>query len=65
MIATLNGLKVIACDIQNSFLTANCRDKCYTRDGPEIGSDRENLMFIIRALYGLKTSSASFPYYLV
>ena len=37
MISALNGLKVLACDIQNAFLTANFREKCYTRDGPELG----------------------------
>ena len=33
-IAALNGLKVLACNIQNAFLTAKCREKCYTRAGP-------------------------------
>ena len=39
-IADLNGLKVIECDIQNVFFTAKCREICYTRAGPEFGSDR-------------------------
>ena len=63
-IAALNVLKVLACDIQNDLLTAKCRDKCYTLAGPEFGSDRGKLMLITRALYGLKTSSASFGSYL-
>ena len=63
-IATLNGLKVLACDIHNAFLTAKCREKFYTRAGPEFGSDQGKLMLITRALYGLKTSSASFRSYL-
>ena len=60
MIADLNGLKVLACDIHNAFLTAKCREKFYTRAGPEFGSDGGKLMLITRDLYGLKTSSASF-----
>ena len=36
-IAALNVLKVPACDIQNAFLTVKCREKCYTRAGPEFG----------------------------
>ena len=60
----LNGLKVLACNIQNNFLNAKCIEKCYTRAGPEFGSDRGNLMLITRALYGLKKSSASFWSYL-
>ena len=63
-IAALNGLKVLGCNIQNSFFTAKCRDKCYTQAGTKFGSDRGKLMLITRALYGLKTSSASFRYYL-
>ena len=35
----LHGLKVLACDIQNYFLTAKCRYKCCTLAGPEFGSD--------------------------
>ena len=29
-IAALNGLNVLACEIQNAFLTAKYREKCYT-----------------------------------
>ena len=64
-IAALNGLKVLACDIHNAFLTAKCRDKCYTRSGPEFGSYQGKLTLITRALYRLNTSSASFRSYLV
>ena len=31
----LNGLQVMACDIQNAYLTANCREKICTYAGPE------------------------------
>ena len=50
-IAAFNGLKLLACDIQNDFLTAKWREKCYTQDGPEFGSDQGKLMLITRALY--------------
>ena len=63
-IAALNGLKVLACDIQNAFLTSKCREKCYTRAGPEFGSDQGKLMMITRALYGLWASGASFRSFL-
>ena len=33
-IAALNGLKVLACNIQNAFLAAKCREKCYRASGP-------------------------------
>ena len=38
--------------------------KCYTIAGPEFGSDQGKLIFITRALYGLKNGSASFLSYL-
>ena len=52
-VAALNGLKILACDIQNAFLTAKCREKCYTRAGQEFGSDQVKLMMITCSLYGL------------
>ena len=59
-IAALNGLKVRACDIQNAYLTAPCREKIYTTAGPEFGSDAGKQMLVVRALYGLKTAGASY-----
>ena len=34
-IAALNGLQIMACDIQNAYLTADCREKIWTVGGPE------------------------------
>ena len=33
-IAELNGLDLLACDIQNTYLTAKCREKIWTIAGP-------------------------------
>ena len=60
LIATLNGLQVMACDIQNAYLTANCREKIWTYVGPEFDSERWQPMIIKKALYGLKSSGAAF-----
>ena len=59
-IAALNGLEVMACDIQNAYLTADCREKIWTRAGPEFGSESGTIMLICKALYGLKSSGAAF-----
>ena len=64
LMAALNGLDVLACDIQNAYLTAPCREKFYTIAGPEFGSDAGKIMKITRALYGLKSSGASFRSFL-
>ena len=58
--AALNDLKVFACDIQNAYLTAECREKIWCRAGPEFGDKEGKIMIIVRALYGLKSSGAAF-----
>ena len=64
-IVVLNGLEVMACDIQNAYLTADCREKIWTRAGPEFGSESGTIMLIRKALYGLKSSGAAFCAHLV
>ena len=59
-IAVFNDLRVLTCDIQNAYLTAKCREKIWTRAGPEFGSDQGKIMIVVRALYGLKSSGAAF-----
>ena len=64
-IAALNDLKVLACDIQNAYLSAPCREKIWTIAGPEFGpEDCGKTMLIVRALYGLKSSGAAFRSFL-
>ena len=57
-IAALNDLKVKACDIQNAYLTADCREKIWTRAGPEFGSEVGMIFIVRKSLYGLKSGGA-------
>jgi hypothetical protein len=59
-IAGLNGLRVMACDIQNAYLTADCREKIWTVAGPEFGSEAGTISLVKKALYGLKSAGAAF-----
>ena len=59
-IAALNELSVMACDIQNAYLTAECRKKIWTQAGPEFGSESGSIMIVKKASYGLKGSGAAF-----
>ena len=59
-IAALNKLDILACDIQNAYLTAKCREKIYTIVGPEFGSEEGSTMIIEMALYGIKRGGAAF-----
>ena len=56
----LNGLDILAFDIQNAYLTAQYSEKIWTVAGPEFGSDIGKIFIIKMALYGLKSSGAAF-----
>ena len=60
LIAALNDLNILACDIQNAYLTADCREKIYIIASPEFGSEAGCIMLVKKALYGLKSSGAAF-----
>jgi hypothetical protein len=64
LIAALNDLHVFAADIENAYLTAPCREKCWTRAGREFGSDEGKILIVEKALYGLKSSGAAFRAFL-
>jgi len=58
-IAALNNLEIMACDIGNAYLNAPCRERLWTMAGSKFGSEKVSVMVICRALYGLKSSGAS------
>ena len=53
-IVALNGLDILECGIQNSYLTANCRELIWITAGPKFGSEEGSIMVVKMALYGLK-----------
>ena len=59
IIAELNGLDMMACDVGNSYLNAPCRGKIWFVAGLEHGERKGRVMVVVRALYGLKSSGAS------
>ncbi len=59
MLAALNDLDLSACDIGNAYLNAPCREKIWTLAGPEFDEDEGEVMIVVRALYGLKSSGAA------
>jgi hypothetical protein len=60
LVAALNDLNVVVCDIQNAYLTADCAEKIYTIAGTEFGSEKGSIFIVKKALYGLKSSGAAF-----
>ena len=59
-IAALNGLEILACDIQNAYLTVKCRELIWTTAGPELRLEEGSIMVIKISIYGLKSSGAEF-----
>ena len=59
-LAALNNLDVLSADIQNAYLTAKVTGKYWYRAGLEFGFDCGRPAIIVRALYGLKSTGATF-----
>jgi hypothetical protein len=59
MIAALNGLDVMACDLENAYLNAPCKEKIWFVGGIECGEDQGKVLVLVRALYGLKSAGSS------
>ena len=63
--AALNGLDIMAADIQNAYLQAPISEKYWTICGPEFGAEIEgSKAYIVRALYGCKSSGRDFRQHL-
>lgn len=56
--AALNGLDILAGDVQNAYLNAPTKEKCWFKAGKEFGSRAGRPVKIVRALYGLRSSAA-------
>ena len=65
LIAALNGLRVLSTDVGNAYLNAECREKVHVKCGKELfGPEHEGKYAVIaRALYGLKSSGASWRHH--
>ena len=59
ILAALNDLEVKTSDIQNAYMTVSCSEKVHTTLGTEFGETTGKTP-IVRALYGLSSSGASF-----
>ena len=57
LIAALNDLNILAGDIQNAYLHAGTKEKLFFYAGDEWKSDKDKVVVIVRALYGLKSSA--------
>ena len=59
LLAALNGVDMLACDLENAYLNAPCREKIWFEGGRECGEDQGKVLVVTRALYGLKSAGSS------
>ena len=59
LLAALNGLEILAGDIQNAYLHADSLEKNFFYAGEEWGANEGRVVLIVRALYGQKSSGAA------
>jgi hypothetical protein len=65
LLAALNDLDVLSCDIQNAYLVAPNKEKVKTKLTDQLGPEYNGKKVIIaKALYGLRSSGRSFRDYL-
>ena len=54
----LNQLLCCTADVGNAYLNGRMQEKVYFIAGPEFGDKEEQVLVLVRALYGLRSSSA-------
>ena len=60
LIAALNELDVKGANVKNALLTAPYKERSWLRAGTEFMDEQGKIFIVVRALYGLKSASASF-----
>ena len=59
LVAELNDLDVMACDVGNVYLNATCREKIWFVACLDHGKRKGKVMVIVRSLYVIKSSGSS------
>ena len=54
IIAALNGVAVMSCNLENAYLNTMCREKTWFKGGTECGEDKGKVLIVVMAFYGLK-----------
>jgi hypothetical protein len=62
-IADANNMEVLSADIKNAYLSSPVQEKVYIRLGEEWGEHAGKVAYVKKAIYGLRTSPASFGNY--
>jgi hypothetical protein len=60
MIAALNDIDIMLCDLENAYLKAPCHKNIWFEGGIECGEDQVKVCVMVCSLYGLKSAGAAF-----
>jgi hypothetical protein len=60
LIAALNNIDIMSCDLENAYLNAPCREKIWFEGGFECGEDQGKVCVVVHTVYGLKSAGAAF-----
>ena len=63
-ISARNGLDGLACDIENAYITEDCREQVWLLAWPKFGSKAGKNMLMRKALYEFKSSVTAFSAFL-
>jgi len=58
LIAALNDVDVLACNVQNAYVKAKTKEKAWFRGGDNMRTYKGKVVVIVCALYGLKSLGA-------
>ena len=56
LIAELNSVDVMSCDLENACLDVPCQEKIWFEGSPECGEDHSKVLILAGALHGLKSA---------
>ena len=59
LIAALNGVDILSCDLENAYLNAKCCEGIWFEAGIKCSEDAGKVCVLMHALYGLKSAGAS------
>ena len=60
LVAALNNLDGLGCNVQNAFPSADNLEKLHMIAGDEFGHEKGKVFAMVRALHGLELASAAF-----
>ena len=59
MVAALNGIDIMSCDLENAYLNATNSEEIWFEGGIEYSEDKGKVLVVVQALYGLKSSGSA------